>query len=73
MKKMKEILAKMKEKAWVSVIPFFITLLGNKCWAFGSVGQSGSIGTAEVTKATDNVKEAIIKLAMPIGRGISIC
>lgn len=28
---------------------------------------SGSINTAEVTQATENIKNAIIKLAMPIG------
>ena len=33
----------------------------------------GSIGTAEVNQATENVKNAIIKLAMPIRRNFSIC
>jgi len=28
---------------------------------------SGSINTAEVTQATENIKNAVIKLAMPIG------
>ena len=34
---------------------------------------TGSINTAEVNQATENIKNAVIKLAMPIGRNISIC
>lgn len=77
MKKMKVVLTKLKNKIWMFIIPFCIMMmLGNNCWAvgnIGSVGKAGSIGTAEVTKATDNVKDAIIKLAMPIRRSASIC
>ena len=67
MKNMRERLNKIKKRIWILMIPFFIAILGNKCWAIGNLIQSGSIGTAEVTRATDNVKNAIIKLAMPIG------
>ena len=37
------------------------------------VFAEGSISTAEVTQATENVKNAIIKLAMPIRWDFSIC
>lgn len=77
MKKMKTLLVKLKNRIWMFIIPFCIMMmLGSNCWAVGdivNVGKSGSISTAEVTKATDNVKDAIIKLAMPIRRSLSIC
>lgn len=77
MKKMKTLLSKLKNKIWMTIVPLCVMImLGNNCWAvgdIGKIGKAGSISTVEVTKATDNVKEAIIKLAMPIRRSISIC
>lgn len=35
--------------------------------------SSSSISTAEVSQATENIKNAVIKLAMPIRRNIGIC
>lgn len=58
-------LKKLKDKIWVIPVSFFATSLGNQCFA------QGSISTAEVTTATENVKNAIIKLAMPIRWNIS--
>lgn len=34
---------------------------------------TGSIGTAEVTTATESIKRVIISIAMPLGRCINIC
>lgn len=34
---------------------------------------SGSIGTAEVTTATESIKRVIISIAMPLGRCINLC
>ena len=34
---------------------------------------SSSISTAEVNQATENIKNAVIKLAMPIRWNFSIC
>ena len=38
-----------------------------------NVFANGSISTAEVDQATENIKNAVIKLAMPIRRNFSIC
>lgn len=53
-----------KNKIWV--IPTTLIMMSTKVFA-------GSISTAEVTQATENVKKAVIKLAMPIRRNFSIC
>lgn len=37
------------------------------------LAAEGSISTAEVNQATENIKNAVIKLAMPIRRNFSIC
>lgn len=50
---------KIKNKVWV--IPTTLLLLPTKVFA------EGSISTAEVNQATENIKNAVIKLAMPIG------
>lgn len=51
---------KIKSKIWT--IPTILMLMPAKVFA-----ATGSISTAEVNQATENVKNAIIKLAMPIG------
>lgn len=50
---------KIKNKIWM--LPTMLMLMPAKVYA------NGSISTAEVNQATENVKNAIIKLAMPIG------
>lgn len=50
---------KIKEKLWV--IPTMLMIMQTKVFA------EGSINTAEVNQATENIKNAVIKLAMPIG------
>jgi len=47
-----------------------ITLLMLQSKVFAT---SSSISTAEVSQATENIKNAVIKLAMPIRRNIGIC
>ena len=44
------------------IVPLSLIMLQSKVYA-----AEGSISTAEVTQATENVKNAVIKLAMPIG------
>ena len=57
--KVKNIYYKLLNKMWM--IPTVMMLLSNKVLA------TGSINTAEVNQATENIKNAVIKLAMPIG------
>ena len=59
MRNIKKVLYKIKSKIWI--VPTMLMLMP------GEVFANGSISTAEVTQATENVKNAIIKLAMPIG------
>ena len=61
----KNLLYKVLNKVWF--IPTALILLGNTSFA------SSSIGTAEVNQATENIKNAVMKLAMPIRWNISIC
>lgn len=63
--KLKEIFNSIKRKTWL--IPTTLMLLPTRVFA------EGSISTAEVTQATENIKNAVIKLAMPIRRNFSIC
>ncbi len=58
--KLKRIYYKMKNKIWI--LPTTLMLLPAKAFA-----TQGSISTAEVNQATENIKNAVIKLAMPIG------
>lgn len=59
--KLKNLYQKAKMKIWIfPTIPF---LLQEKVFAT----SQGSISTAEVNQATENIKNAVIKLAMPIG------
>lgn len=64
--KLKNLFYKIKNKLWV--MPMTLLLLQNKVFA-----NEGSISTAEVNQATENIKNAVIKLAMPIRRNFSIC
>ncbi len=48
-----------KNKIWT--IPTILMMMQTKVFA------QGSISTAEVNQATENIKNAVIKLAMPIG------
>lgn len=56
-----------------------IIAIKSQCLAFSSVlnggsnGSSGSIGTAEVTTATENIKRVITSIAMPLRRCSNIC
>lgn len=50
---------KLKNKIWI--LPVTAMMMQTKVFA------SGSISTAEVNQATENIKNAVIKLAMPIG------
>ena len=65
-KDLKNIYYKIKNKIWI--LPTTLMLLPSKVFA-----TSGSISTAEVNQATENIKNAVIKLAMPIRRNFSIC
>jgi len=51
-----------KVKSRILMLPTTLMLMSSKVLA-----AEGSISTAEVNQATENVKNAIIKLAMPIG------
>ena len=62
----KSIYYKVKNK--ICMIPLTLMLLQSKVFA-----TSGSISTAEVNQATENIKNAVIKLAMPIRWNIGIC
>lgn len=57
--KVKNIYSKATNKICITIIT--LMLLSNNVFA------SSSIGTAEVNQATENIKNAVIKLAMPIG------
>lgn len=62
---LKKLCYKIKNKVWV--IPTTLLLLPTRVFA------EGSISTAEVNQATENIKNAVIKLAMPIRRNFSVC
>ena len=62
---LKRLYNKTKNKIWM--LPTTLLLLQQNVFA------NGSISTAEVNQATENIKNAVIKLAMPIRRNFSIC
>ena len=64
--KLKQICNKVKNKIWM--LPTTLMLLQTKVLAV-----EGSISTAEVNQATENIKNAVIKLAIPIRRNFSFC
>ena len=57
----KKLHQKVKNKIWL--VPTTMIFLQGKVFA----ASSGSISTAEVNQATENIKNAVVKLAMPIG------
>lgn len=59
-KDLKNIYYKIRNKVWL--LPTTLMLMPTKIFA-----ADGSISTAEVNQATENIKNAVIKLAMPIG------
>lgn len=61
----RKVFYKLKNKIWV--IPTTLMMMQTKVFA------SGSISTAEVNQATENIKNAVIKLAMPIRWNLSFC
>lgn len=58
--RIKNVFTKVKNKIYM--IPTILVLMQSRVYA-----SSGSISTAEVDQATENIKNAVIKLAMPIG------
>ena len=58
-KNLKQVYYKIKNKIWL--LPTTLMLMPAK------VFEAGSISTAEVNQETENIKNAVIKLAMPIG------
>ena len=58
--KVKKLINKIKNKIWI--IPSILMIVPTKVFAV-----EGSINTAEINQATENIKNAVIKLAMPIG------
>lgn len=69
--KIKSGINKLKNKIWT--IPISLMLLQTKVFATEENIAEGSISVAEVKQATENIKSAIIKLAMPIRRNFSFC
>lgn len=71
---MKKIKRKKLDRLYIKIknvmymLPILLLMLQNKVFA-----TSSSISTAEVSQATENIKNAVIKLAMPIRRNIGIC
>ena len=63
---LKQNLNRIKSKIWI--VPTTLIMMQSKVFAV-----QGSIGTAELNQATENVKNAIIKLAMPIRRNFGVC
>ncbi len=60
---------KIKEKLKLTSItlPITMALTNLKTYA------TSTIGTQEVEMATDNIKQAVIKLAMPIRKCVNVC
>ena len=60
-KKLKKISQKYNKIKWsILATPFFLNILNARVHA-------ATINTAEIETATENVKQAVVKLAMPIG------
>lgn len=69
--KIKSGINKLKNKIWT--IPVSLMLMQTKVFAAEESIAEGSISVAEVKQATENIKSAVIKLAMPIRRDFSFC
>ena len=64
----KQIIPKLK------AIGTMLTLFAIKAnMVFATEGGDTSIGTAEVTEATENIKRVITSIAMPLRRGTYLC
>ena len=68
MKTKRKILAKLASVLIVLAL-FTITIFPTLALAT----SSGSVGTAEVKTATDNIKKVITSIAMPLGRSSYFC
>lgn len=64
-KRLKNQFNRIKNRVWV--IPTALVMMSTKVFA------KGSINTAEVNQATDNVINAVTKLAIPIRNNDSFC
>lgn len=63
---------KLKKKVrFLTTIATTLTLVAIKTQCFATSGSS--IGTAEVTAATENIKRVITSIAMPLRRSSNIC
>ena len=60
---------KIRNKLWM--IPTTLMIMPVK--VFATDAGDSSISTAEVNQATENIKNAVIKLAMPIRRNTRFC
>lgn len=60
-----------KKEKFLTALGMTLSIIAIKshCLAFSAIngGSSGSIGTAEVTAATENIKRVITSIAMPLG------
>ena len=56
----KKLMYKIKNKIWI--VPPILMMLPSKIFPVDA-----SINTAEINQATENIKNAVVKLAMPIG------
>lgn len=54
-----------KKEKFLTTLGSTLTLIAIKSQCFATEG-SGSIGTAEVTAATENIKRVITSIAMPL-------
>ena len=54
-----------KKRKFLTTIGTTLTMIAIKSQCFATDG-SGSIGTAEVTTATENIKRVITSIAMPL-------
>ncbi len=61
-----------KTKKVIAGIGTTLTMLAIKSQCFATEG-SGSIGTAEVTTATENIKRVITSIAMPLRWSFNFC
>lgn len=59
------------ERKVLTTIASTLTLMAIKTQCLAT--DSSSIGTAEVTEATENIKRVITSIAMPLRRSSNIC
>ena len=61
-----------KKRKFLTTIGTTLTMIAIKSQCLATDG-SGSIGTAEVTTATENIKRVITSIAMPLRRCSNFC